>query len=158
VALIVVTSVNAKAQDPVVDFRSEKSWPALAQDRRVVIAESDSELSRVLKKRHNACLFELRNRFTYWLQGTGTLESVCDNLDRFIESHRELGVSPEDELQLQNDRLAFAQAVQKHADFVITIQNETVKHIDSHFAHYYVLHAEVSLLQMTKSKEKTGIK
>jgi hypothetical protein len=154
VVMFCVTSVTALTQDAVIDFRNEKKWPALLQDRRVSISEDDSELVTVMKKRHNASLEELRNRFTYWLQGVGTLESVCDNLDRFIDSHRDIGGSPAGDLQLQKDKLAFAQSVQKHAALRLKSQNQTVKAIDSHFARYYALHAKVELLQMAKQSNQ----
>ena len=151
--MLCVTSATALPQDAAIDYGNEKSWPALVQDRRVTISEDDSELVTVMKKRHNASLTELRNRFTYWLQGVGTLESVCDNLDRFRDSHRDIGGSRAGDLQLQKDKLAFAESVHKHATVVLKSKNRTINAIDVHFARYYALHAKVELLQMGKQSK-----
>lgn len=154
--LFCVTCVTAIAHGDDIDFRDEKTWPDLLKDRPVLISEDDEQLVTLMKKRHNASLSELRNRFTYWLQGQGTLESVCNSVDRFIASHRDLGVSPADDLQLQKGKLEFALAIQKQAGGILKSQNRTVNAIDEHFSRYYALHAEIELIQMRKDKKKDG--
>ncbi len=149
-AMLCVISATALAQDANYDSYKEKTWPALVQDRQVPISEDDSELVSVMKKRHNASLLELRERFTYWAQGTGTLESVCDNLDRFIDSQRDIGGYPAGDLQLQKDKLAFAESVLKQATKKLKSKNLSIYAIDLNFAQYYVLHEKVKLLQMAK--------
>ena len=152
-AMLCIVSGTALAQDVPYERDNEKTWPALVQKRPVSILEDDSELVSVMKKRRNASLSELRDRFTYWAQGVGTLESVCDSLDRFIDSDRDIGGYPTGDLQLQKDRLAFAESVLRQATKKIESKNLTVNLVDLNFAEYYVLDEKVKLLQMAEKPE-----
>ena len=149
-AILCAISPTALAQDVAYESGNEKTWPALIQDRQVSVSEDDSELVSALKKRRNASLDELRDRFTFWAQGSGTLESVCDNLDRFIDSNRDIGAYAAGDLQLQKDKLAFAESALRQANKKQSSENTHTNLMDVYFARYYVLNEKVKLIQMAE--------
>ena len=72
-------SVAPAADDDTSDQKSwldEKAWPAFVQPRSLKVEASDSHIARLLKQRYNAAQGELRERYTFWLQGIGTLDQV----------------------------------------------------------------------------------
>ena len=153
--VLCVIGGHAIAQDATFDIDDDKTWPALARrDRRVSILDDDSKLTIAMKKRHNACLHELRTRFGFCVQGDSRLEALCGNLDRFVASHRDLGLSPTGDLALQKERLALAKSLQHHAATNRKKRNSTELSINVNFLKYYVLHTETELLQLMESQEE----
>jgi hypothetical protein len=135
---------------------NEDAWPAFAHHRPVAIGENEDELPRIQKERFNACLDEFRNRYVYWLQGVGTLASVCENADRLVTSRIDIGTSRAENLKLHEEKLVFAKRILEQAEVIRMAKNTTVSHIDEKFARYYRLDAEVTLLQLKKPLDADG--
>lgn len=133
------------------EWLNEETWPAIVHNVPIEIAESDDPIQKLQKERVNACLDELRARYIYWLQGQGTLVSVCENANRLIASRVDMGLTPDEELELQKGRLAFAKRVMQQADAIRTARGTTASHIDEKYARYYRLDAELAVAQLQKN-------
>lgn len=97
-------------------WQLEDTWPAYIQDSPLGIDADDDEAARLLKKRYNVTLEELRHRYTYWEMGECQLQDVFDNVQR-LESAREslpegVGRPP----TLQEERLKFAKYLEIRAN------------------------------------------
>jgi hypothetical protein len=151
-ALIAASSVTAlpAADDGTADEKpwlNEKAWPALVQPRTFEVKASDNHLARLVKERYNAAQDELRERYTFWLQGIGTLDQVYAAARRAGNARLEVIDPPTDRLTILQEKVEFAKVVERQAEAIRRNRKRAeAPFADEACARYFRLDAEIEFL------------
>ena len=151
IALVFVISLwtaSSKAQDP--DLRDEKTWPVLVRDQPLKVGENEDQVTKLMKKRYNAALDELRTRFNFWIQSEGRLAQICDNADRVVSSRMEIESQAADKIRLLKQKLNFAMVVERRTVALAKTKSRAQNILDQKFARYYRLNVEIELARVSK--------
>ncbi len=144
-------SVAPAADDDTSDQKSwldEKAWPAFVQPRSLKVEASDSHIARLLKQRYNAAQGELRERYTFWLQGIGTLDQVYAAARRAGEARLEVIDPPTDRVAILREKVEFARTVERQAAAIRRNRKRSeAPFADEACSRYFRLDAEIELLR-----------
>jgi hypothetical protein len=148
-ASLVCIAIGAADDDPVDEsnWLIEKAWPAFVASKRLEVAGTDDKLTKLLKQRFNAGQQELRNRYSYWLQGTESLPQVYDAVRRVVEARRETNGPGSDRIEILKEKLAFARIVEKQAEKLSMKFRRASYQSGLDCATYFRATAEVELLR-----------
>jgi len=147
-ASLIVPAIPAAAGDNPADWLNEKEWPALVQPRVFEIQPSDGQLARLFKQRHNAAQDELRERYTFWLQGYGTLDQVLAAARRACGARLEVIDPHVDRLAVLRERVDFAKVIERQAEAIRRNRKRAeAPFADEACARYFRLDAEIELLR-----------
>lgn len=92
------------------------TWPTYIQNRPVAIEVNDTETTKLVKKRYNVTLEELRHRYTYWEMGECQIQDVFDNVQRLELARETLPNGVGRPATLPEQRLDFAMYLEKRAN------------------------------------------
>jgi len=149
-AALIVSAVPA-AEDDSADEKpwlNEKAWPAFVQPRVFEVQPDDGELERLLKQRHNAAQDELRERYTFWLQGIGTLDQVYAAARRASEARLEVSDPPADRVDILREKVEFAKFVERQAEAIRKKRKRAeAPFADEACARYFRLDAEIEFVR-----------
>src|SRR5690606_21074157 len=124
-----------------------EDWPELARYVKFDVTETDSGSPALIKKCANATNNELRNRYNYWLQGTGS----TDELIRCVQRYQLLrsGIESEPSIaKLKEQELEFATVLEKQAKLLKAKKRDTTFSIGVASAEAYRLNVMLELAQL----------
>jgi len=125
----------------------EDTWPVYIQNHPISLEAKDGDSTRLLKKRFNVTLEELRHRYTYWEARECQLQDVFDNVDRLElarETHPEGIGRP---TTLNEQRLDFAKYLEMRANPQKRPVQRNIDFVDAKRAEGFRLSIEVEQLQ-----------
>jgi hypothetical protein len=157
IALITIASFfffnTGDAQEHELRWTDEGTWPAYVQATYLEVNDGDDELLKLSKERRNASLRELRNRYTYWIQGTGELHQVAANADRLLAAALETEPTAADQLRLLRERFEFARVTEIQAEELAKLRRGARAFVDEEFGRYYRLHTQIEFLKAERAVE-----
>lgn len=115
-SMLLVASVAYAQINKDKPWQLEDTWPAYIQNQPVAINADDNDTARLLKKRYNVTLEELRHRYTYWEMGECQLQDVFDNAQRLELARETLPEGVGRPTALHEQRLDFAKYLEMRAN------------------------------------------
>lgn len=125
----------------------EDTWPIFIQNHPLVVEPNDNESTRLLKKRFNITLEELRYRYTYWEMGECQLQDVFDNVDRLESARESLPDGIGRPATLNKQRLDFAKYIELRANPQKRPSQKNMNFADAKSAEAFRLSIEVEQLK-----------
>ena len=136
----------------------QRTWPAFATARQIAVADKDEALTKLLKKRYNAALDDLRDRYSFWLQGADTMENLVNATRRVATARLELETSPAERLQILKERFEFFNQVVSRAGMIWEKEQRTQGTLDLKLAKHALLDAEIELLRAEQENKRPATK
>lgn len=125
----------------------EVTWPIYIQNHPLVFEANDTEPTRLLKKRFNITLEELRHRYTYWEMGECQLQDVFDNAARLESARKSLPDGIGRPATLNGQRLDFAKYIELRANPQKRPSQKNMNFADAKSAEAFRLSIEVEQLK-----------
>ena len=97
-------------------WQLEDTWPMYIQNHPLVVEANDNESTRLLKRRFNTTLEELRHRYTYWEMGEGQIQDVFANSERLESARESLPDGIGRPATLNKQKIDFAKYMELRAD------------------------------------------
>lgn len=149
VSSILMSAIAAADEKKLLD---DSKWPEFVADRKLAVKDGDSKLASLLKRRYNAALGDLRERYTFWLQGACSLESMIAAAQRVAAARLDVSDPKTKEITLLKQQLAFARAVESNAEYLAKKVNRARNVLDLKYARYVRLDAELKLARARSAK------
>lgn len=128
-------------------WQLEDTWPIYIQNHPIDVEANDTESTRLLKKRFNVTLEELRQRYTYWEMGECQIQDVFENVDRLESARESLPDGIGRPATLSDQRLDFAKYMELRANPQKRPAQKNMNFADAKSAEAFRLSIEVEQLK-----------